>query len=122
VKKVDQTIFGTGKGNCFAACVASILELPIEEVPNFCDAPGNWLVPFKAWLAERGLFAIIVEHATCVDSARHFIACGDYEGPTGNGPHAVVYENAKLSHNPNPRHEGRDLAQVHTLVFLVRAP
>lgn len=30
VKPVDQTLFGRPSGNCLPACVASILELPIE--------------------------------------------------------------------------------------------
>ena len=32
MKPVDQTSFGFPGGNCFSACVASILELPIDDV------------------------------------------------------------------------------------------
>lgn len=129
MKPVSQTIFGLEEGNCFAACVASILELTIEEVPNFCLAPGEWFVAFEEWLADRGLLAISLGDDTSdepVDIGMYTklpcIACGDYEGPTGNGPHAVVYERGELAHNPNPKHEGRDLAFVNLVVFLVRGP
>lgn len=32
---VMQIDFGDGTGDCFAACLASILDLPLEAVPNF---------------------------------------------------------------------------------------
>lgn len=62
VKPVDQTTFGHPGGNCFSACVASLLELPIEDVPYFMDeAKGKWHEQFDAWLAPRGLYALHFE-------------------------------------------------------------
>lgn len=54
---VDQTTFGEGKGNCFTACVASCLELPIEDVPNFCVdySDEEWWEELEKWCAKRGL-------------------------------------------------------------------
>lgn len=48
-------------GDCHRACIASILELPLEEVPHFCD--GGKKVegadcPVRPWLAERGMFQV----------------------------------------------------------------
>jgi hypothetical protein len=40
-------------GDCFSACVASILELPIEEVPNFFHCNDFWDGCNK-FLANRG--------------------------------------------------------------------
>jgi len=31
---IDQTTFGE-EGNCFAACVATVLGMRLEEVPDF---------------------------------------------------------------------------------------
>lgn len=31
MKPVDQTIFGKPGGNCLAACIATILELPLDD-------------------------------------------------------------------------------------------
>lgn len=56
MKPVLQTRFGVPDGNCFSACVASILEVPIEEVPAYqCDLADEvywhrWVV----WLWEHG--------------------------------------------------------------------
>jgi hypothetical protein len=39
-------------GDCFRACVASILELPYEEVPHFMDPKANDPAKFihsKGW-------------------------------------------------------------------------
>ena len=35
MKKVDQTVVEQGEGNCMQAVVASLLELKLDEVPNF---------------------------------------------------------------------------------------
>lgn len=42
-------------GDCFAACLASILELPIDGFPNFLasDYDGHWYNRWQAWLYER---------------------------------------------------------------------
>lgn len=44
MKPVYQTQFGSGRsdddrplGNCFTACIASLLELPIAQVPHFYE-------------------------------------------------------------------------------------
>lgn len=57
---VTQTLVGIERGNCLQACVASLLDLPIEQVPNFCEArqSGEWFEPFMGWLRERGWTAV----------------------------------------------------------------
>ena len=62
---VDQTTFGDGSdgsepGNCFAACVASLLGRPLPEVPNFCAAgdEGRWWAALQTWLSPLGWYAI----------------------------------------------------------------
>ncbi len=61
MKPVSQTLFGDKIGNCFAACIASLLELPINEVPNFCAYPADsWTEKLDEWLAARGLFSVEV--------------------------------------------------------------
>lgn len=44
MKPVDQTIVSKGKGDCMRACIASLLELPIEAVPNFLCYGKEWCV------------------------------------------------------------------------------
>ena len=37
MKKVYQRIIDPGKGDCFKCCIASLLELDYDEVPNFVE-------------------------------------------------------------------------------------
>lgn len=50
------------KGDCFATCVAMVLDLPRDDVPDFPagnDDPA-WWSEFQSWLDKRGLTAIEV--------------------------------------------------------------
>ena len=61
--KNKQTIFDFESGNCWATAISCVLELPLEEVPNFC-AKGtdviedgvrlDWYRRTVLWLRERG--------------------------------------------------------------------
>lgn len=55
---VTQTVLHdpeNGKfGNCFSAVLASLLHLPIEEVPLFID-PVSWRRDLNTWLRPYGL-------------------------------------------------------------------
>jgi hypothetical protein len=57
--EVKQTTFGD-HGNCFSACIASLFELPLSDIPDFCSLPPDWWGFFQNWLKERGLCAIEV--------------------------------------------------------------
>lgn len=136
MKPVNQTLFGNGTGNCFAACVASILELPIEEVPNFCvdyPEPQDWYAVFRAWCTERGVIAMPVVCAASPEEAAPsifgwiadefpslpYVVTGETEG----GPHCVVHQAGKPIHDPNPRRSTPGvLSAIKMILFLVRPP
>lgn len=46
-------------GNCLAACIASVLEIPIEGVPNFILEDG-WRNATNRFLEKYGLFLLCV--------------------------------------------------------------
>lgn len=56
---VHQTTFYP-LGNCYAACIASILELPLEDVPDFFNVKEGedrfdaGYAGWARWLGERG--------------------------------------------------------------------
>jgi len=54
MKPIKQTILDKKVGNCFASCVASVFELPLDAVPNFC-AHEDWWERLQAWLAPQNL-------------------------------------------------------------------
>lgn len=107
--KQHQTVFGAGKGNCFATCIACILELPVDDVPNFCGDhwtdDGEWFRQANKWLAPRGLRYIEFQYGDWVVGVPdcHVIVCG--HGPRGCD-HATVWFNGKLAHDPHPSGDG----------------
>ena len=109
--KTDQTIFDLGKGNCFAACVASILEIPITEVRHFTDGESlHWREEINEWLAERGLFFIDV--SLNGDIRDELVRFWGYHLILGESPrrgdirHAVVGYKGEIVHDPHPSRAG----------------
>lgn len=107
MKPVDQTQFGVPNGNCFSACVASILELPLDEVPFFMGSEGDWFDDLNDWLRDRGLYAI----RFAFSDKYTFYPAGYYivGGVSPRNPdalHAVVALGDKVVHDPNPARQG----------------
>jgi len=42
-------------GDCFKTCVAYLLGINPDIVPNFCAMEGDWIQHLQAWLEPRGL-------------------------------------------------------------------
>jgi len=59
MKPVMQTIYDGVSGNCFAACVASVLEMQLEELPN----PKNedWWNVWRKTFAQLGVGWMFVD-------------------------------------------------------------
>lgn len=51
MKPTIQTKTGQWAGNCLAACVASIFEIPIESIPDF-GIGDDWYIHFTEWCVE----------------------------------------------------------------------
>lgn len=130
---VDQTVFDDGYGNCLSACVASILELPIADVPNFRESPEPESA-LRTWLAQRGWSVFQYTVATADDLAStHFnTGPGVYVILGGAGPrtnaqgrpkqHAVVGRAAgygvKIVHDPHPSRLGL-VGDEHRFVWVL---
>lgn len=107
MKPVTQTILGEN-GNCFEACLASILECDLGEIPYFGAYDTNeglaWGRAVNAWLKGRGLQYLEVSPGSnflweYVDTYHLLI------GPTERSTtiyHAVVAKSGKEVHDPHP--------------------
>lgn len=54
---VTQTILaGTPgrQGNCLQAAVATLLGLPLDDVPHFVESPGDWVQDMVTFAREHG--------------------------------------------------------------------
>ena len=97
---VDQTRYGDPGGNCFSACVASLLELPIDDVPYFMH---DWPAAFDAWLEARGLCQVSVPYDPSMGVPPGFYILG---GQCPRGSHAVVARGPDIVHDPHPSRVG----------------
>lgn len=119
---VDQTIFGNRMGNCFCACLASIMELPIKIFPNYIG--NGWITRCNQFLQNQfGLQLLLCSTAydLFADDNKvmgiYHIMCG--LSPTGCH-HAVVGLNGKMIHDPGPP-DRAGLEKVEFWGFLIKA-
>lgn len=116
--KVDQTEFGP-LGNCQSACLATLLGLPITQVPNWTAMNGSDQLKFDAmrtWLRAHGWDLITVSRGgmdAWPPRVGYFIAGGMSERGLD---HAVIYCNGELWHDPHPDRTG--IKSVETLDIL----
>lgn len=139
MKPVFQKIIDADTGDCFTACLASVLEIPYEEVPNFVfDLHSNGKIyefyqTVAKWLKERGLNMVTV-------SAKHLAdwrCLGDLHAiasvPSQKFPgitHAVVVKwteipehkncyKCSVIHDPNPENDLYKYDDIITLSFIL---
>jgi len=113
MKPVFQEIIDPNKGDCFSACLASILECNLADIPKFAQRDGD-LSKVNDWLTERGLAMVSFKlplrrnFAFGVMTSKTYAIAG-YKSPTfKNSVHAVVVEIERggsritVAHDPNP--------------------
>jgi hypothetical protein len=91
MKPVFQTKYGPIEGNCFNACVASILECNLDDLPdlNNIEASGkNWLVGLNEQLRPMG-YGITSSPATEEQPATFYLPIGCHFIVSGLGPRGV---------------------------------
>lgn len=101
MRPVDQTTYGSHDGNCLSACLASILEVPIDDVPLFLGAYWDDFLP---WLKDRGLWVSLYKAEDYVPPG-YSIAAGPSKRFAGK-LHACVAFNGMIVHDPHPSRDG----------------
>lgn len=100
--------------NCMAACVASLIGVPIEELPECFDGKTWDYLKQNAWLAMRGYAR--VDHKLPPDSMwpptpdMLCILAGDSPRNPGTTRHAVIAKTLKFG---DEGHEGGPFEVVH---------
>jgi hypothetical protein len=135
MKAVFQTITESGKGDCYRACLASLLEVSIESIPNFrVEYPvGKFTVGIQDYLERFGLMIVRVRMQDSdnqpIDFPFHPVAEGALciaggKSPRGSHGHAVVGRitggiNFELLHDPNGEADVKGIEEIWTIDFLV---
>lgn len=122
MKPTHQTKFGL-EGNCFDACVATLLEIPLADL-NYFRSEETWYADFQKWLEPRGLAYVEIN---CDQNPFYrfplpVLAIGSGPSPReGVGNHAVVIElhqwSKKIIHDPHPSGDG--IAAIKAVGFFV---
>lgn len=111
-RRQHQTRFGGvdapehERGNCYPTCVANLLDLDVESVPNF--GPGkDWAEQAQKWLQDRGLsFMTFNTDPTAFGSPyTGLVVIAGGKSPRGHN-HAVLWSDGKLLHDPHPEGGG----------------
>ena len=111
--RVDQTEFEANKGNALQACVASALNLPLDQVPNFLADPKGYLTAINQFLAPRnlGFVKVALNEGKPVfpSPGAHFMCILTGKSPRGGHKHCVLAamdnEGFHLLHDPHPSRE-----------------
>lgn len=122
---VKQTILHNppeANGNCMAAVIASILEMPIEEVlpiQNMFELP-DWNIVLFCWIRERGWiwrtapeFQMYYQEGRGLDYIKEtlvkdqpYLVSGKTNRFGGEVNHICIYMNGQLVHDPHPDNTG----------------
>lgn len=129
MQNVKQTILHDPEndkhGNCFSAVLASLLHVPIDDVPVFSAPYPKWQQEVNAWLRQFGLAYIQIGgfDEWCaeigISGCHHEIA-----GPTlrsNDVLHACVAVDGVSVFDPHPDDTGLTEAQAHG-VFIALEP
>lgn len=106
MKPVHQTRYGM-LGNCWAACLASVLELPLEIVPDDLIETEDWWGVTEKWLRQFGLRLnwMFLGRTEQSQARLGFYLLGG-KSPRGEWGHVVVAENGAIVHDPHPDGSG----------------
>jgi hypothetical protein len=134
---VDQEIMDDTKGDCFSACLASLLDLPIKEVPKFAaetETSRDFWKVIEKWLSDRNYKLLSITFPDPQILSRTDFENGGYCILSGVSPrrkadgnikyHAVVGKaegfGVKIIHDPHPDRTGLQDWGYRWVKFLIK--
>jgi len=119
VKPVHQTEFSLRRGNCLQASVASVLELSLDEVPNFMLDPDSLTASLDKFLSKFGLVSLTL-HADQMSGWKptgYHLMGGPSLRHAGDIWHSVVGLDGDIAFDPHP--SGVGLCEVKDYTVFV---
>lgn len=122
---IRQTLFvhtnPKGRGNCMSACIASILELPIDKVIDTTSdeirSALDWAQCIEDWLEEHDNLEMmmVIDPESPKLKGVYSIGCGP--SPRGDFHHAVVCKNGVMVFDPHPSDDGCLSFKYHYVIY-----
>lgn len=106
-------------GNCFQCCVAGLLDLPLEEVPDIMDfrkVDLAWHVPFATWCREKHGMGLLIAEG---DSLAYNVAFIEVFENLDKLPHAVLANALGTIHDPGDPAKTPTDRDVMYRIFLI---
>lgn len=107
-----QTIFSAPEigihGNCFSACIASLMDLPLEHVPHFSSHGPNWFNVFYEFIKTTEFEFNGTCYIPNTPDWKDFKGVDGYVIIGGGSPrgikngHAVIYKDGYPFFDPHP--------------------
>ncbi|MHA2040046.1 MAG: hypothetical protein ACW98X_26855 [Promethearchaeota archaeon] len=117
-----QTDLSYDNGNCLAACISTLYDIEIGNIPDFekTDKSKNWIFNFSAWLDENfNKFCVLIDlDLDYVFILRNSLTITEIQ--KNNREHAVITKGNKIIFDP--QHIGEtnlELTKEHNPLFLV---
>ncbi len=119
MKPVDQARISYKDGDCLRACIASVLELPLGDVPDY--SRGDMGDRYAKWLGRFNLtlMTVALRPDVSLPDCYHLV-----EGPSRNGKdvHVAVGRNGEIVHDPDPTSRGQFKGDGNYWVFVAINP
>lgn len=118
---IPQTQIVEGvKGDCFRACLASLFELSLLEVPNFYDideSDDGWWKAVRDWLRPRGFGVMYLE----LRSPEHLALFEGWlivSGKSHRGlNHATLWKDGEFRWDPHPSGLGLNVIEGVDMLY-----
>jgi hypothetical protein len=114
-----QTILHSEKenGNCLQACIASLLDMPIDDVPHFADHRGSdWFDKMNEWLIKQGYWVLVIS-GWDNEFTPHGYCIANGISPRGV-MHSVIAKDGKVYFDPHPSDDG--ISEIDSYWLLVK--
>lgn len=128
MKPVTQTHVGVDnpRANCLMASIASILEIPIDSLPDIYEHEQrnmHWYTVLRDALLPHRLVPVIYDQNVpafpAIAPAGYHIACG--KSPRSEHDHAVVACDGLVVHDPHPSRSGLRDGAINWWILLLPA-
>jgi hypothetical protein len=120
MKPVDQTIIDKDRGDCMRACIASMLELDLSQVPNFLAFGRLWYNMMWAFLGVLGWelhYTDFKNKPTENDTINGAIMASVKSLTIEGSTHSVLIDiNGNVIHDPNPNKLYSDKTVLNEMV------